>query len=103
MSGRTRRTKVPPWFGQRVRRERERRGLTLEALGGKCCLDAATIMRTEKGQDPAFSTAIALSAGLGLSLDALLTPMPCGTCDGMPPAGFICSECGRGGAAGEAV
>ena len=94
MSGRTRRAKVPPLFGQRIRRERERRGLTLKALGDKCGgLNASTMLRAEQGFDPALSTAFALSSALGLSLDALLAEQECATCDGTPPAGFICSEC----------
>ena len=62
----------------------------------KCGLWPSTIMRAEKGSDVALSSAITLAALYGVSLDALLADAGCETCDGMPPAGFICSACGRG-------
>jgi hypothetical protein len=56
-------------------------------------------MRAEAGQDMALSNAVRLAAVYGVSMDVLLAEPACGTCDGAPPAGFICSACGAGGAA----
>jgi transcriptional regulator with XRE-family HTH domain len=86
---------VPPWFGQRIKRERERRGWSQRELARKAGISQATPIRVEAGQDLALSSAIALSSALGLSLDALLAEPVCGVCDGEPPEGFICTGCSR--------
>ena len=95
MSGRQH--SVPPVFGRRLQRERENRHWTMRDVSKKSGLWPSTIMRAEKGSDVSLSNAVALAALYGTSLDALLAEMVCETCDGMPPAGFICSACGRGG------
>jgi transcriptional regulator with XRE-family HTH domain len=87
---------VPPWFGKRIQRERERRGWSVRELARKSGVAASTPLRIEAGQDSSLSSAIAVSSALGLSLDVLLAEPGCGVCDGSPPGGFICSECGRG-------
>jgi transcriptional regulator with XRE-family HTH domain len=87
---------VPPVFGRRLQRERESRHWSLREAGDRSGLSASTVMRAEAGTDMALSGAIRLAGVYGTSLDALLAEGVCGTCDGMPPAGFICSECGRG-------
>ena len=88
---------IPERFGRRIRRERERRGWSMRDLGSKCGVNASTILRVEQGRDMALSSAVAVAGALGLGMDWLLAETHCGTCDGMPPAGFICSECGRKG------
>ena len=88
---------VPAIFGRRLIRERESRGWSMRETGAKTGLSASTVMRAEVGQDCALSTAIALAAAYGLSIGDLLAEGPCDRCDGKPPAGFICGECGRGG------
>ena len=88
---------IPSVFGRRLQRERENRHWTMRVTAEKCGLWPSTIMRAEKGSDVALSNAVALAALYGLSLDALLAGTPCETCDGLPPAGFICSACGREG------
>jgi transcriptional regulator with XRE-family HTH domain len=89
---------VPPVFGRRLQRERSRRGWSMRDLAARCGegFSQNTVKRAEDGSDLHLSHAIALATALGTSLDALLAESPCGTCDGMPPTGFICSECGRG-------
>jgi len=87
---------VPPAFGRRLRREREALDWSLREAGGKCGLNAATIMRIEGGNDAGLSSAIILARLYGLSLDALLAGSACETCDGIPPAGFACLSCGAG-------
>ena len=92
---RARRHKAPPWFGERLQRERENRGWTLRDMAGKSGVAASTPLRAEAGHDISLGTAIAFSSALGLSLDELLAEPECGLCDGKPPEGFICGECGR--------
>lgn len=87
----------PAAFGRRLRAERESRGLTLRQLGAKAKVDATTVLRTEQGRDVRLSIAEALAGALGLPLAALLADLQCARCGGMPPAGFICSACGRDG------
>ena len=90
---------IPERFGRRIRRERERRGWSMRDLAGKSGLNATTVLRVEQGRDMALSSAVAVAAALELGMDWLLAETHCGTCDGTPPAGFICSECGRKGEA----
>ena len=88
---------VPEVFGRRIQRERLRRGWNLRELGDACGgVSANTILRAEAGQNLTLGVAIALAKALGVSLDSLLAEVECVTCDGMPPAPFICPECGRG-------
>jgi transcriptional regulator with XRE-family HTH domain len=90
---------VPAVFGRRVRRERERRGWNLRQLGDASGgVSVNTVMRVEAGNDVMLSNAIMLSAAFGASLGDMLDESSCQTCDGIPPAGFICKECGREGA-----
>ena len=90
---------VPERFGRRLQREREARHWSLREAGEKCGMSASTVMRAEAGADMALSNAVRLAAVYGVSMDVLLAEPACGTCDGAPPAGFICSACGAGGAA----
>ena len=93
-----RQQKVPAIFGRRVRCERKRHGWSMRELSIKADVSIATVHGAENGKDPALSSAIALAAALGLSLGTLLAEPECARCDGKPPAGFICSACGREGA-----
>ena len=90
---------VPERFGRRLQREREARHWSLREAGEKCGMSASTILRAEAGADMALSNAVRLAAVYGVSMDVLLAEPACKTCDGIPPAGFICSACGAGGAA----
>ena len=90
----------PEVFGARLRRIRKRQDLT----AAQVCLRAGfpshnTLTRMEKAQSqPGLFSAARIAAALGVSLDALLAPSPCGACDGLPPAGFVCPDCRtRGG------
>lgn len=91
-----RQQEVPAIFGRRLIRERESRGWSLREAGVKVGVSAPTVMRAEVGQDCALSTALALAAAYGRTISDLLAEGPCDRCDGQPPAGFICGECGRG-------
>jgi transcriptional regulator with XRE-family HTH domain len=86
--------KIPPVYGQRLRRARRAKGWSIRELTVKSGLAHSTIVRAEQGQDPTLATFLALAAALEVPPAAMLADPSCGLCDGMPPAGFICSECG---------
>ena len=87
-------SKIPPVYGSRVRRIRKREGLSVRELSEKSGMSHSTVQRAEQGQDAALSTWLALASALGVPAVVLLADPSCGVCDGMPPVGFICSECG---------
>jgi transcriptional regulator with XRE-family HTH domain len=94
-----RQQKVPAVFGQRLKRERERRGWSMRNLSTRSGTTINSISRAERGGDVNLSTAIAMATALGLPLGVLLGEKECARCDGKPPAGFICMACGQGGGA----
>ena len=60
-------------FAANVRRERELRGLSQEALGYACGLHRTEISLLERaGRDPRLSTIVRVAIGLGLPPAALL-------------------------------
>ena len=85
-------------FGERVHHERTELGWSMRDLGGKAGgLDAATVLRVERGEgDVMLSTAVRLAAALQISLDGVVSYPACWQCEGEPPEGYICRECGRG-------
>jgi len=88
-------------FGARILRERTRRGWSLRDLdkrtGGKTSYSA--INRAERAVSSiSLATAARIAAALGIPLGELVAPPECSRCDGHPPEGFICGECGLGGA-----
>ena len=60
-------------FGERVRREREARGLSQSALSEAARVKQGTLSRieTRPSKDPALSIAVKIARGLGMSLEAL--------------------------------
>ena len=85
--------KIPPVYGSRVRRIRKREGLSVRELSEKSGMSHSTVQRAEQGQDAALSTFLAIAGALGVPAVVLLADPSCVVCDGMPPVGFICSEC----------
>ena len=83
--------------GQRLRRAREAQHLSLRLLSTMTGVSFTAISGVERGCNARFSTVAALAAALNQSLDVLTSPSTCATCDGMPPAGFTCRECGTDG------
>jgi transcriptional regulator with XRE-family HTH domain len=60
-----------------VRRERERAGLSQEALADACLVRRGTIARIEKGErEPRVSTLVACSVALDLPLYVFLQGLP---------------------------
>jgi HTH-type transcriptional repressor of puuD len=66
-------TELAKTFGLNVRRERERRGLSVRALGRACNMDGAGISRVENGErDLRLSTVERVAHGLAVSPADLL-------------------------------
>lgn len=64
-------------LARNVRRERERTGLSQEALADACRLRRGTIVRIEKAEhEPRISTLVACSIALDVPLGAILEGLP---------------------------
>ena len=83
-------------FCASVKRLREAQNLALRDVAERAGLGHTIVHRIENGQPPLLGHAVAVAAALGVTLADMLGGDLCGTCFGRPPAGFICSECGRG-------
>ena len=60
-------------FAENLRRERERAGLSQEALGFACKVHRTEVSLLERGaRDPRLSTVVRLARGLGVSVTALV-------------------------------
>jgi transcriptional regulator with XRE-family HTH domain len=90
-------------FGQRITRRREALGWSARELARKAGVSASTVVRAEHATgDVWMGIAIKMASALGASLPGMLGEPVCGTCDGHPPKGFTCNECGRpGGTTGD--
>ena len=86
-------SKIPPVYGLRIQRERRRKGLSVRELSESSGMATSTVQRAEQGQDASLSTFLALAGALVIPASVLLADPACWLCDGMPPEGFICSEC----------
>jgi len=84
-------------FGARIARERAKRGWSLRQLGEKTGISVGGLAKIEHGGGVTLSSAVSLASALSLSLDVLTAPASCPRCDGVPPPGFTCNDCGRGG------
>lgn len=93
----TRPDAVPPWIGKRIKHLRTERQWTLQDLSRRCGLSKSGISKIEAGNDFTVSSAIAIAEAFGMPVTDLLASPVCGHCDGKPPAGFLCPECGRKG------
>ncbi|HEV2451253.1 MAG TPA: helix-turn-helix transcriptional regulator [Streptosporangiaceae bacterium] len=83
-------------FCANVKRLREAQRLALRDVAERAGLGHTIVYRIEGGQPPLLGHAVAIAAALGVTLADMLGGDLCGTCFNRPPAGFICSECGRG-------
>jgi transcriptional regulator with XRE-family HTH domain len=60
-------------LGEKIRKERKKRGITLEKLAYEMGLSKGNLSNIEKGlRDPRFITLRAISAGLGVTLSQLM-------------------------------
>jgi transcriptional regulator with XRE-family HTH domain len=62
-------------IGERIKRHRERAGLTQQQLATKAGISLSNLSQIEQGQkeDPRISTVQAIAAALGMGLDALVS------------------------------
>lgn len=89
-------TDVNRLFADRVKRKRTERGWSIRQLATKAGISGSTASRVEHGTETWLSVAAQIAEALGVPLAELVAKPVCGQCDGSPPAGFICSACGRG-------
>jgi transcriptional regulator with XRE-family HTH domain len=86
-------------FGKRARKARLARRWSVRELADRSggVLSPSTITRAERGREIVLGAALAIAGALGLTASELLAEPECARCDGEPPAGFSCPDCGRTG------
>ena len=88
-------------FAARLRRMRHARSWSLAALAEKSGVSSAGLSNIENSKaDPGLSTVARIARAFDIPLGEMVSDSPCGQCDGKPPAGFICADCGRKGETG---
>lgn len=93
---------APVVVGRNVARLRRMKGWSQAQLAielapklGRAPWSRQAVNMGEQGKRSWTATEVAAVAGLfGVSPGALFEPSNCVTCDGEPPAGFACMECG---------
>jgi len=83
-------------FGRRVRAERTRRGWAVRELSLKSGVSTATVVRAESGDSLRVGSVLAIAGALEMTMADLFEGPDCRHCGDLPPAGFLCPECGRG-------
>jgi transcriptional regulator with XRE-family HTH domain len=73
------RSRVPPsdvpWLGERLRDERQRRGITLRGLAAEVGVSASLISQIENAKtQPSVSTLYAMTSALGISIEDVFSP-----------------------------
>lgn len=85
-------------FAANVIALRKARGWTPKHLGELFNPDssspAATISAIETARQKGLDTVDRMAEVFGKTPAEMITELPCGWCDGEPPAGFTCTECG---------
>lgn len=87
---------------------RDARGMTQQRLAEAATtaghrMERATVANIERGvhtnqmslRPITIDELCALADALGVPVDRLITAAPCDTCQGAPPRGFTCTECGN--------
>lgn len=98
--------KIPNAYSQAVMRRmkalRQQRGWSQSELAQRLCdigCDVALhkISNYDAGRQKVVSIdfAFAVAEVFGVAVEDLIKT-PCGTCNGAPPSGFACKDCGRG-------
>lgn len=87
-------------FGRRARKARLERRWSIREMAGRSggVLSPSTITRAERGREIVLGAALAIAGALGIPASEMLAEPECARCDGEPPAGFSCRDCGRTGA-----
>jgi transcriptional regulator with XRE-family HTH domain len=86
--------RVHETFGMRVRRLREQHGWSARDLGRRSGVAGSTITRIESGHGTPLGYAVVVAETLGVPLAVMFGPVDCDRCDGAPPPGFRCTQCG---------
>jgi hypothetical protein len=73
-------------------------GLDQAAIQEMAGITPQTAARAINGTGVGLELAGQLAGFVGLALAVMIGPYTCGTCNGEPPAGFACLECGTEGA-----
>jgi transcriptional regulator with XRE-family HTH domain len=85
-------------FAANVFQLRNARGWSQEKLGELYNPDAAkpaaTVNLIEAGRQTGLDTVDRMAQVFGKTATEMITPLPCEWCDGEPPEGFSCNECG---------
>lgn len=81
-------------FGRHLRGRLRALGWDAAALAERSGLSAHVTGRAVNGTSVDLATAEKIADLVGSALLAMIGPYRCGTCDGEPPAGFRCLECG---------
>jgi len=86
-------------FGAQLLKARKQRGWTIRDMSAKAGVTLNMISRAERGVgEISLTSALKLAQALGIRLDELAAAAPhCRACLGVPPPGFTCNECARGG------
>ena len=87
-------TDVVAWFSAHARIALRLRGWSKVDLARAAGSQNADVTRAVNGQACSLALAGRIAAALGRALADMVQPVGCGTCDGSPPAGFSCLECG---------
>jgi transcriptional regulator with XRE-family HTH domain len=87
-------------FGRRARKARLERRWSVREMAERSggALSPSTVTRAESGREVYLGAAFSIAGVLGTALAELLADPECARCDGEPPAGFSCRDCGRTGA-----
>jgi transcriptional regulator with XRE-family HTH domain len=84
-------------FAVRMNHDLKVRGWKRSDLARKSGLDYAYVNPIAHGDTVYLGRAAKIAAVLGRTLDEMIQPWGCGTCNGQPPAGFTCNSCGTEG------
>lgn len=81
----------------RLRRRRQALGWSAAELSERTGVPRNVITNFETCRTGlSIESYVALATALGVELDNMLRPEDCPICEGFPPAGFTCRECGQG-------
>jgi len=72
-------------------------GLGMRELARKCGVAPSTVFNAEHGIALTMRTVQSLADGLGCTAADLMTEPACSFCRDVPPSGYVCGTCGKGG------
>lgn len=85
-------------FGQRARGRRTQLGLNLRQVGDTTGIAISQLSKIERGGGgTTLDAAMRIASALSIPLAYLTGEQPCMCCQGSPPVGMTCQECGTDG------